>query len=85
MIKESIKYARDQAELRSPYPRIIVCYSGSGPERFIKAKVNPSITSYKDNSNATTEQGNFFTDEFGINTFMTTLKKYAVSEWMIID
>jgi len=74
MVREAVNYARDQAELRFPFPRIIVCWSGSGPERFLKSKVNPSVSKSDDS------HGNFFTDEFGLSTFMTTLKKYAVND-----
>jgi len=51
-----------------------VCHAGSGPERFLKNKVNPSTSSFKDQNNED-EKGNFFTDEFGLSTFMNTLKK----------
>lgn len=51
-----------------------MCHAGSGPERFLKNKVNPSTSSFKDPNNED-EKGNFFTDEFGLSTFMNTLKK----------
>jgi len=68
---------------RFPAPRMVKCSQGSGLERLLKSKVNPSgssesSSSYNTTSNSTTKQ-DFFTDDVSLKVFMEHLIKLAVN------
>ena len=60
---------------RFPMPRFFICFPGDTSERRIKSKVNPSSLS---SSNATVQDGNYFTEDVSLSVFMQHLIKMAV-------
>ena len=74
-----LQLPRDDAQLilnqRFPVPRLQETEFGKGPERLLKAKVNPSNVNA---SNSTVESGNYFTEDVSLKVFMDSLVQYAV-------
>lgn len=60
---------------RYPVPRVVVTDCGKGPERLLKAKVNPGGVS---SDNTMVEQGRYITDDVSLRVFMDHLIKLAV-------
>ena len=67
--------AADICALRFPVPKLSLCDTGQGAERFLKAKVNPSTNTA---SNAVSETGLYITDDVSLKVFMDHLVRLAV-------
>lgn len=59
---------------RFPSPNLIITKQGSGPERHIKSKVNPSSM-----NTGNSDSGNYITDDASLKVFMDHLVKLVVS------
>ena len=74
-----LQLPRDDAQLilnqRFPVPKLQETEFGKGPERLLKAKVNPSNVNA---NNSTVETGNYFTEDVSLKVFMDSLIQYAV-------
>ena len=77
--KTLLQLPRDDAELiltqRFPVPKLQETEFGKGPERLLKAKVNPSGGGA---GNSTVDSGNYFTEDVSLKVFMDSLIQYAV-------
>ena len=60
-------------EDRFPSPNLIVTFQGSGKERYIKSKVNPSSM-----NTSNSDSGNYITDDASLKVFMDHLVKLVV-------
>ena len=74
-----LQMPRDDAQIilnqRCPVPRLQETDCGKGPERLLKAKVNPSGGGA---GNSTVDSGNYFTEDVSLKVFMDSLIQYAV-------
>ncbi|OMJ72068.1 hypothetical protein SteCoe_29574 [Stentor coeruleus] len=74
-----LQMPRDDAQIiinqRFPVPKLQETEFGKGPERLLKAKVNPSNVG---TGNSTVESGNYFTEDVSLKVFMDSLIQYAV-------
>lgn len=74
-----LQMPRDDAQIilsqRFPVPKLQETEFGKGPERLLKAKVNPSNVNA---GNSTVESGNYFTEDVSLKVFMDSLIQYAV-------
>ena len=74
-----LQLPRDDAQIiltqRFPVPKLQETEFGKGPERLLKAKVNPSNVNA---GNSTVESGNYFTEDVSLKVFMDSLIQYAV-------
>jgi len=61
-------------EDRFPSPIYINTFQGSGKERYIKSKVNPSTMATQN-----TDSGNYITDDASLKVFMDHLVKLVVA------
>lgn len=64
-------------EDRFPSPNLIVTHQGTGKERYIKSKVNPSSM-----NTSNSDTGNYITDDASLKVFMDHLVKLVVSQWL---
>jgi protein transport protein SEC23 len=62
-------------EDRFPVPRLIRTYYNHGHDRFLKSRVNPSVTTVQ---NQAVEAGNYITDDASLKVFMDHLVRLAV-------
>jgi protein transport protein SEC23 len=62
-------------EDRFPVPRLIRTYYNHGHDRFLKSRVNPSVTTV---SNQNVETGNYITDDASLKVFTDHLIRLAV-------
>ena len=62
-------------EDRFPCPLYIDAKQGSGKERMLKSKVNPSTQ-----STSNTESGNYITDDASLKVFMDHLVRLVVTQ-----
>lgn len=60
---------------RFPVPKLQETECGKGPERLLKAKVNPSGGGA---GNSTVDSGNYFSEDVSLKVFMDSLIQYAV-------
>ena len=76
-----LQIPRDDAQIilnqRFPVPKLQETEFGKGPERLLKAKVNPSGGGGGE-GNAIIESGNYFTEDVSLKVFMDSLIQYAV-------
>lgn len=74
-----LQMPRDDAQIilnqRFPVPKLQETECGKGPERILKAKVNPSGGGA---GNSTVDSGNYFTEDVSLKVFMDSLIQYAV-------
>lgn len=74
-----LKMPEDDAQViamqRFPSPKVVVTDSGKGPERLLKAKVNPSGGG---SGNSTVDSGNYFTEDVSLKVFMDSLIEFVV-------
>jgi len=63
-------------EDRYPAPTFIECHAGSGKERYLKSKVNPSSSEV---NNSTCQGGDFINDDASLKMFMDHLIKLVVT------
>lgn len=74
-----LQMPRDDAQSilaqRFPVPKLQETECGKGPERLLKAKVNPSGGGA---GNSTVDSGNYFTEDVSLKVFMDSLIQYVV-------
>jgi protein transport protein SEC23 len=75
LLKAPLSDAKAALETRYPYPRFMECESGGSQERFIKAKLNPSVTH---NSSEREGEAQLFTEDVSLKVFMQHLRRLAV-------
>ena len=75
LLEMPVEDAQQIVKERFPVPRLIQTEVGKGPERLLKAKVNPSNTG---KNNTTEEVGYYLTEDVSLKVFMDHLIQYAV-------
>jgi protein transport protein SEC23 len=77
--KALLQIPKDDAQIilnqRFPMPKFQETQCGKGPERLLKAKVNPSGGGA---GNSTVDSGNYFTEDVSLKVFMDSLIQYVV-------
>ena len=71
--------AKELLGSRFPVPRYVQCNQGHSQERFLLAKVNPSLAEGSESTQQGQgrQAGTVFTDDVSLQVFMNSLKKLA--------